>query len=297
MRPEALVSYCRVLAALAIAAIFPVAAAAVFEQVTQQDPEWRPRIWVGGGGIGRFNREPPKWGKIEDFDGSFNFCRAYFTGDRFEQGGTGWSTDFPGADNNFSVRLGELTSVHVKLDKSGQPDYVVVRLTDPLLYRCPILHMEDVGVVRFSDEEVESLRAYLLKGGYLIADDFWGSRAWDQWEYEIGRVLPPHAYPIVDIAPNHAVMNVLYDVKEVEQVSNIRFWVQTGSTSERGQDSAHVNFRGIADDQGRLMVVMAHNTDIPDTWEREGESKEYFDKFSPNGYAVGVNIVLYGMTH
>jgi len=90
---------------------------------------------------------------------------------------------------------------------------------------------------------------------------------------------------------------VLYDVKEVEQVSNIRFWVQTGSTSERGQDSAHVNFRAIADDKGRLMVVMAHNTDIPDTWEREGESKEYFDKFSPNGYAVGVNIVLYGMTH
>jgi len=187
--------------------------------------------------------------------------------------------------------------VHVKLDKSGQPDYVVVRLTDPLLYRCPIIHMEDVGVVRFSDEEVESLRAYLQKGGYVIVDDFWGTRAWDQWEYEIGRVLPPHQYPIFDIAPNHAVMNVLYDVKEVEQVSNIRFWVQTGSTSERGSDSAHVNFRGIADEKGRLMVVMAHNTDIPDTWEREGESKEYFDKFSPNGYAVGVNIVIYGMTH
>jgi hypothetical protein len=297
MRAEALVSYSRLLATLAIAAIFPVALAAMLEQVSQQDPEWKPRIWVGGGGIGRFNREPPKWGKVEDFDGSFNFCRAYFTGDRSEQGGTGWSTDFPGADNNFSVRLGELTSVHVKLDKAGQPDYVVLRLTDPLIYRCPILHMEDVGVVRFSDEEVESLRAYLLKGGYLIVDDYWGSRAWDQWEYEIGRVLPPHAYPIVEIPPNHPVMNVLYDVKEVEQVSNIRFWVQTGSTSERGQDSAHVNFRGIADDKGRLMVVMAHNTDIPDTWEREGESKEYFDKFSPNGYAVGVNIVLYGMTH
>jgi len=298
MRPEALVSYCRVLAALAIAAIFPVAAAAVFEQVTQQDPEWRPRIWVGGGGIGRFNREPPKWAKLEDFDGSFNFCRAYFTGDRFEQGGTGWSTDFPGADNNFSVRLGELTAVHVKLDKAGQPDYVVVRLTDPLLYRCPILHMEDVGVVRFSDEEVESLRAYLLKGGYLIVDDFWGTLAWEQWAEEIGRVLPPHQYPIVDIPHDHPVMNILYDVKDVEQVSNIRFWVNTGgNVSERGSDSPTVNFRGISDEKGRLMVVMAHNTDIPDTWEREGESKEYFDRFSPNGYAVGVNIILYAMTH
>jgi hypothetical protein len=195
------------------------------------------------------------------------------------------------------VRLGELTAVHVKLDKTGQPDYVVVRLTDPLLFRCPILHMEDVGVVRFSDQEVEDLRAYLIKGGFLIVDDFWGTLAWEQWEYEIGRVLPPQQYPIVDIAPDHPVMNALYDVKEVEQVSNIRFWMQTGHTSERGADSPHVNFRGISDDHGRLIVVMAHNTDLPDTWEREGESKEYFDRFSPNGYAVGINIVLYGMTH
>jgi len=157
--------------------------------------------------------------------------------------------------------------------------------------------MEDVGVVRFSDEEVEDLRAYLLKGGFIIVDDFWVTRAWEQWAYESGRVLPPHQYPIVDIEPTHPVMNVLYDVKDVEQVSNIRFWVQTGSTSERGPDSPNVNFRGIADDHGRLIVVMAHNTDIPDTWEREGESKEYFDHFSPNGYAVGVNIVLYGLTH
>jgi hypothetical protein len=92
-------------------------------------------------------------------------------------------------------------------------------------------------------------------------------------------------------------MHTLYDVKEVEQVSNIRFWAQTGSVSERGPDSPQVNFRGIQDEHGRLMVVMAHNTDIPDTWEREGESKEYFDRFSPNGYAVGVNIMIYAMTH
>ena len=195
------------------------------------------------------------------------------------------------------MRLGELTSVHIKLDKTGQPDFVVVRLTDPLLFRCPIIHMEDVGVVRFGDDEVESLRAYLQKGGFIIVDDFWGTRAWDQWEFEIGRVLPPHQYPIKDIPHNHPIMNVLYDVKDVDQVSNIRFWVQTGSTSERGADSPNVNFRGISDEHGRLMVVMAHNTDVPDTWEREGESKEYFDKFSPNGYAVGVNIVLYALTH
>src|SRR2546430_3179242 len=126
----------------------PILAAAALAQVSQQDPDWRPRIWVGGGGIGRFSREPPKWAKLENFDGSFNFCRAYFTADRFEAGGTGWSTDFPGADNNFSVRLGELTSLDVRLDTSRQPDYRVVPPTDPLPYPSPTPHTESDRVAR-----------------------------------------------------------------------------------------------------------------------------------------------------
>ena len=253
------------------------------------------RIWVGGG---RFWRTPPKWAKPENFDGSFNFCRAYYTSDRHEDGGTGWDTDFPGADNNFSVRLGELTKMPIKMDKTGQPDYVVVRITDPLMAHCAIVHFEDAGTIRFSPDEVESLRAYLLKGGFITVDDFWGSEAWAQWASEIHRVLPE--YPIQDLPANHPFMHTLYDVKEVEQVSSIQFWRRTGgSVSERAymNDSPTVNVRGISDERGRVLVLMLHNTDIPDTWEREGESKEYFDKFSPNGYAVGVNIVLYGMTH
>jgi uncharacterized protein DUF4159 len=289
-------SYRRLLSALVVAVIGTTVTVASARMI--QDPEGKPRIWIGGGGLGSFRRERPKWATPANFDGSFNYCRAYFSADRREAGGSGWDTDFPGADNNFSVRLAELTMVHVRLDKTGQPDYVVVRLTDPLLFRCPMLHMEDAGVVRFSDAEVESLRAFLMKGGFLTVDDFWGTAAWEQWAYEIGRVLPPGRYPIVDIPPDHPIMHTLYDVKAVEQVSNIRFWAQTGgNVSERGPDSPHVNFRGIADERGRLIVVMSHNTDIPDTWEREGESQEYFDRFSPNGYAIGVNVVLYAMTH
>jgi hypothetical protein len=278
--------------------IATAALALIAQQGQEQEP--RPRIWVGGGGYGRMSREAPKWATREDFDGRFNFCRGFYTSDRPEDGGQGWRTDYPGADNNFSVRLGELSYVRVKMKPDGQPDNVVVRLTDPLLFRCPVLYMEDVGTARFSDVEVEALRAYLLKGGFLEVDDFWGTLAWNQWAEEIGRVLPPSRYPIFDIPSDHAIMHTLYDVKEVEQVSNIRFWMQTrGNVSERSfmNDSPQVNFRGIQDERGRLMVVMAHNTDIPDTWEREGESKEYFDRFSPNGYAVGVNIMIYAMTH
>ena len=144
----------------------------------------------------------------------------------------------------------------------------------------------------------QALHDYFLKGGFLWVDDFWGSRAWAQWEREIGRVLPPAEFPIFDIPRDHPIMHTLYNVKEVPQVSSINFWSRNGgSTSERGSDSPHANFRGINDEHGRLMVVMTHDTDIADTWEREGESREYFEKFSPAGYALGVNVVLYAMTH
>ncbi|HUR33510.1 MAG TPA: DUF4159 domain-containing protein [Vicinamibacterales bacterium] len=253
------------------------------------------RIWTGGG---RFYREPPKWVKPADFDGSFLYCRGFYTSVTREAGGQGWSTDYPGADNNFSVRLAELTRVHVKLDEKREPNYGVVSLTDPLLYKCPMLFMEDVGTVEFSDAEVQALRTYLLKGGFLWVDDYWGSFAWDRWSQEIARVLTPDRFPIVEVPLTHPIMHTLYDVKEYLQVSSIQFWYSnSGATSERGPDSADVHYRGIEDAGGRLMVFMTHNTDVSDTWEREGESREYFDRFSPRGYAIGVNVVLYALTH
>jgi hypothetical protein len=257
------------------------------------------QIWVGGGGGGRTGRRvPPKWATPSDFDGSFVYCRGYYTSWYPEPGGSGWSTDYPGSDNNFSVRLAELTRVHVKLDANRLPNYVVVGLSDPLLYHCPMLYMEDVGTADFSEEEVTELRKFLLKGGSLWVDDFWGSYAWDNWVKQIGRILPPGEFPIFDIPASHAVMHALYDVKDVPQVPNIGYWRQTGGgTSERGPDSAEIHFRGIQDHQGRLMVLMSHNTDISDTWEREGENHDYFELFSPRGYAIGVNILLYAMSH
>jgi len=256
------------------------------------------QIWVNPGR--GFTRTAPKWAKPANFDGSFIYCRGYFEQARYEAGGMGWWTDYPNADHNFSVRLAELTRVRVKLDSSQEPDFVVVALFDPLLYRCPLLFMEDVGTMALSDREVKNLREFLLKGGFLWVDDFWGTLAWNAWTREIGRALPPGEFPIFDIPPTHPIMRVLYDVKEIPQVPSINFWYGGwggGRTSERGADSAEVHWRGIQDAQGRLMVVMSHNTDIADTWEREGESQEYFDLFSPKGYAIGVNVVLYAMTH
>jgi hypothetical protein len=265
-------------------------ASAVFAQ--------RGRIWVGGPRGYGYNMIPTDLAQPSDFNGSFLYCRGFFRSAYREDGGSGWSTDYPGADNNFSVRLMELTTVHVTLDQSRQPNYVIVPLNDPMLFKCPMLFMEDVGTMELSEDEVTNLRAFFLKGGFLWVDDYWGSFAWDNWERTIGRVLPPGEFPITDIPPNHPVMHTLYEVKEPLQVANINFWRNSnGGTSERGADSATVHFRGIHDAHGRLMVMMTHNTDIADTWEREGNNPQYFDTFSPRGYAIGVNIVLYAMTH
>ncbi len=250
------------------------------------------QIWVGGSGFGRF---APRFASLEDFDGRFLYCRAFF-GNGY--GGGGWATDYPGADNNFSVRLAELTRVSVKFDQNRQPHHVVVRLDDPTLFRCPALFIENVERLRFTQAEVAGLRNYLLKGGFLWADDFWGTAAWHNWAREIARVLPPSEFPIFDIPLSHPIMHTVYEVKDFLQVSAISFWYRSGGqVSERGFDSAEVHYRGIQDSHGRLIVLATHNTDIADTWEREGESREYFNLFSPRGYAIGVNVVVYALTH
>ncbi len=251
-----------------------------------------------GQGWGRLRYAPPRFPAKDSFDGSFNFCRGMYEADRREAGGMGWWTDYPDADINFSIRLSELTKTHVSKQSDGEPNYLVVRLTDDALFSCPWLEMEDVGVMRLSDSEVKRLRDYLLKGGFLYVDDFWGDVAWDQWVEEIGRVLDLKKYPIVDLTPTHPLFRTMFEIPKLPQIPSINHWMRSGGgTSERGDESAVPDIRGIADEHGRLMVVMTHDTDISDAWEREGEDPRYFYLFSPDGYAVGINVVIYALTH
>jgi len=276
-------------AAVALAVIVVVGALTV--TYAQQQ-----RIWSGFYGY-----TPPKFPTPTTYDGSFNFCRAMFTSDRREK--QGWGTDYPGADINFSVRVSELTKVPVKRVSDGEemvPDAVVVRLTDDWLFRCSFTLMEDAGTARFSDAEVERLRQYLLKGGFLLVSDYHGTLAKEQFDEEIGRVLPHQEFPIQDLTPpDHPIWNTMFHVTQIPQMASIQTWRRTGGgTIERwNENGAPPDVRGIADDHGRLMVVMVHNTDLPDPWEREGEEKDYFFRFSPAAYSVGVNILLYALTH
>jgi hypothetical protein len=254
------------------------------------------RLWTGLAG-----RTPPKFPTATTFEGSFHFCRVMFTSDRREK--QGWFTDYPGADLNFSTRLAELTKVRVKMTNDGEetvPDAVVVRLTDDALFQCPFTFMEDAGTASFTDEEVTRLRQYLLKGGFLLASDYHGVWAQQQFDAEIARALPPGEFPVVDLSPpDHPLWHTMFQVAQLPQMASIATWRRTGGgTIERWNvEGAPPDARGIADDHGRLMVLMIHNTDLPDPWEREAESPEYFFKFSPDAYAVGINILLYALTH
>jgi hypothetical protein len=271
----------RLPAACAIAALLTAAAA------TQGFGQW-----------GRLRWAPERFPTADSFDGGYNFCRGMYESDRREALGTGWRTDYPDADINFSIRLSELTKTRVSKQPDGVPNHLVVRLTDDALFQCPMIEMEDVGTMALSEIEAVRLRDYLLKGGFLYVDDFWGPDAWDQWEDQIGKVLPPKDYPIVDLAPDHPLFRSMFVVPKVPQIPSINFWSRNGgATSERGALSAEVHARGISDAAGRLMVLMTHNTDISDAWEREGEDPRYFYEFSPDGYALGINIVVYMMTH
>lgn len=241
---------------------------------------------------------PAKFATADTFGHGFNFCRAVYTSGRREAGGQGWSTDYPDAELNFSIRLGELTKTRVSRDSAGSPAHIVVRLTEDALYQCPYLHMEDVGTANFTEAEVEGLRTFLLKGGFVWVDDYWGTNASSNWVSQLARVLPPSEYPIQDIPLTHPILKTMFDVKEMPQIPSIQFWrTSGGATSERGSDSAVPSFRGVTDKHGNLILVMTHNTDISDAWEREGEDVRFFHSFSPHGYAVGIDIVLYAMTH
>jgi len=217
----------------------------------------------------------------------FYFTRAIYSGyGRGRRWGSRWATDYPKADLQFISILQRVTRLGV-YDREN-----AIRLDDPNLRRFPFLYALEVGSMAMTEEEVAGLRAYLDAGGFLLVDDFWGTWEWQNFEMEIRRVLPE--YPIVDVPVDHPVFSTVYEINEVLQVPAVNNAVYGGRTWE--QDGYVPETRAIFDDDGRMMVMINWNTDLGDAWEW-ADNPYYPLKFSTYAFQMGVNYIVYAMTH
>ena len=208
------------------------------------------------------------------------------------RGGGSWRTDWPDSDLNFSYRLHQLTAMEVN------PEGHILELTDPELFNYPFIYMVEPGRLYFNPAEVEALRRYLLNGGFLMVDDFWGEEEWFNFYDQIKRVFPerePREIPI-----SHEIFRAVFVLKEKPQIPNIGLAMRgrsQGITWER-EDAKQVHYKALYDDMGRMMAIICHNTDLGDGWEEEGVDEWYFHEFSEKkAYPLGINIVFYAMTH
>jgi len=232
----------------------------------------------------------PNWTNAPGFEKDvFTFVRV--RRERKPSSGGNWATDTPDSDLNLSYRLQQMTSI--KVDPNGR----YLHLTDPDLCDYPFIYMVEPGSLYLNDDEVVALRKYLLNGGFLMVDDFWGEREWQGMAEEIKKVFPNREW--VELPLDHPIYHCVFEIKTKAQVPGISYWERSGGdTSERGADSREVHHRAIFDDKGRMMVIATHNMDNGDGWEREGESREYFEMFSEKiSYPLGINIIFYSMTH
>lgn len=212
----------------------------------------------------------------------FYFTRAVYSG----YGWRGWHVDYPKAERQFLIGLRRYTN----LDAYAWENEVL--LSDPELGRFPFLYAVEVGYMAMSEEEVAGLRRYLLAGGFLMVDDFWGTEEWLNFAREMDRVFPGRA--IEPIPLDHPIFRSLYVVDEIIQVPNVGQGIRGGPTWER--DGYTPTVYGIFDDERRLMVVANWNTDLGDAWEW-WENPHYPLRYSTYAYEMGVNLIIYAMTH
>ena len=229
---------------------------------------------------------PPQ--QIEGIPREFYFSRAAYTGfGRGFRGGGSWATDYPKADQIFLSFIDRLLS---NLD--GYEHEHPVLLDDPDLRRFPFLYAVEVGRMALREPEIVGLRDYLLAGGFLVVDDFWGTRQWANFEYEIQAVLP--GYEIVDLTLDHPIFTAFYEIEEILQVPNVNNGIRGGPTHQ--SDGYVPMFKGIHDETGRLMVAINWNTDLGDAWEW-ADNPYYPLKYSTFAYEMGVNMIVYAMSH
>ncbi len=217
----------------------------------------------------------------------FAFTRGIFTSGFQNLPGPGNSAwrDWPESDVHFIEGVSRLTTVDIDIESYA------LRFDDPRIFERPWLYALEVGTWLLTPEEASNLREYLLRGGFLVIDDFHGSYQWSGFERGMRMVFPDR--PIVDIEPGHEIMSIMYDLGQDRQIAG-NLALGAGVTYEH--DGYNPEWKGIYDDQGRLMVMINHNMDLGDAWELADEPW-YPEELTSTAYRFGVNYVVYSMTH
>jgi hypothetical protein len=208
--------------------------------------------------------------------------------------GTGegwWLVDWPDADDHFTAGVQRLTRI-----AAGEPRHI--RLTDDRLFDYPWIYATQTGWWGLSNAEVLRLREYLLRGGFLVVDDFWGAEQWEIFRHTMERVFPDR--PIADIAESDSVMHVLYDIRDkdltfIPGTRHLRRGPGGSIVVEQPWGTAPA-WRAIYDDKNRMVVAVNFNTDVGDAWEY-ADSPLYPEQMTALAYRYGINYLVYSMTH
>ena len=220
---------------------------------------------------------------IDDSD-LFTFVRLRYTGTRWR--GNGWDVDWPASDRNFIWHLGQATNIPVF------PREKIVHVGSPELFNYPFAYILEVGSLKLTDAEARNLREYLLRGGFIMIDDFHGGREWRNFYQQLKKIFPTREPK--DIPISHPIFHCFFDIDELIQIPGLASFFR-GRTYER-VDGYPVYCRGVYDDHGRLMMMINFNTDIGDAWEHAAEDF-YPRKYSDMAYRMGINAVVYSLTH
>ena len=217
-------------------------------------------------------------------EAEFTFLRLVYSGQGWR--GSSWAVDYPKADLQFLYGLRKLTDfgfVNVENRALG--------ILDSEIFSYPFIYAVEVGNMHLSDEEAAQLREYLLRGGFLVVDDFHGQYEWQNFYRQIKKVFPE--YEPVDLPITHPVFHCYYDIKKLIQVPGLQY-IYSGRTWEKGGYKAR--YMGVQDDTGRLMVMINHIVDLGDAWEW-AEQEVYPRKFANLAFQLGINYIVYSMTH
>lgn len=227
-------------------------------------------------------------------EGEFTFARLrYATADRWDLfsgygGYASWATDYPKADHQFIHGLRGW--VRSALDISDQP--VAVSLQEAQLLNYPFIYIVEPGYLDLSREEAAGLREYLLRGGFVILDDFWGSREWENVRLQLYNVFPE--YQLRQLSLDHPIFHCYFDIEEILQTPNFQNIVYRGRTAEKGGTTP--SYWGLFDERERLMVFIGRNLDNGDAWEWIDDPR-YPLRYGLGAYKIGTNVIFYAMTH